>query len=207
MRRELTDDEEQFLETIRTMLLARPRAHADASRENMHRLARLAQAFLASPTSLNNLVGPVCRTGNVCDWLGVSRQAIMKAVRDGRLLGFRTLDRKWVYPAWQFSSAQAYANCVRMLPPVVDILGSRGLNDFDRAKWCFTPNALLAKAAAGSDQPGPQSEWPSPEGWIRNAKPLEDLILAAKKATPAPPDSPQALPTPRLSDIALADLA
>ena len=207
MRRELTDDEEQFLETIRTMLLARPRAHADASRENMHRLARLAQAFLASPTSLNNLVGPVCRTGNVCDWLGVSRQAIMKAVRDGRLLGFRTLDRKWVYPAWQFSSAQAYANCVRMLPPVVDILGSRGLNDFDRAKWCFTPNALLAKAAAGSDQPGPQSEWPSPEGWIRNAKPLEDLILAAKKATPAPPDSPQALPTPRLSDIAPADLA
>lgn len=207
MRRELTDDEEQFLETIRTMLLARPRAHADASRENMHRLARLAQAFLASPTSLNNLVGPVCRTGNVCDWLGVSRQAIMKAVRDGRLLGFRTLDRKWVYPAWQFSSAQAYANCVRMLPPVVDILGSRGLNDFDRAKWCFTPNALLAKAAAGSDQPGPQSEWSSPEGWIRNAKPLEDLILAAKKATPAPPDSPQALPTPRLSDIALADLA
>lgn len=207
MRRELTDDEEQFLETIRTMLLARPRAHADASRENMHRLARLVQAFLASPTSLNNLVGPVCRTGNVCDWLGVSRQAIMKAVRDGRLLGFRTLDRKWVYPAWQFSSAQAYANCVRMLPPVVDILGSRGLNDFDRAKWCFTPNALLAKAAAGSDQPGPQSEWPSPEGWIRNAKPLEDLILAAKKATPAPPDSPQALPTPRLSDIALADLA
>lgn len=207
MRRELTDDEEQFLETIRTMLLARPRAHADASRENMHRLARLAQAFLASPTSLNNLVGPVCRTGNVCDWLGVSRQAIMKAVRDGRLLGFRTLDRKWVYPAWQFSSAQAYANCVRMLPPVVDILGSRGLNDFDRAKWCFTPNALLAKAAAGSDQPGPQSEWPSPEGWIRNAKPLEDLILAAKKASPAPPDSPQALPTPRLSDIALADLA
>ncbi|EFL94107.1 hypothetical protein [Mobiluncus curtisii] len=207
MRRELTDDEEQFLETIRTMLLARPRAHADASRENMHCLARLAQAFLASPTSLNNLVGPVCRTGNVCDWLGVSRQAIMKAVRDGRLLGFRTLDRKWVYPAWQFSSAQAYANCVRMLPPVVDILGSRGLNDFDRAKWCFTPNALLAKAAAGSDQPGPQSEWPSPEGWIRNAKPLEDLILAAKKATPAPPDSPQALPTPRLSDIALADLA
>lgn len=207
MRRELTDDEEQFLETIRTMLLARPRAHADASRENMHRLARLAQAFLASPTSLNNLVGPVCRTGNVCDWLGVSRQAIMKAVRDGRLLGFQTLDRKWVYPAWQFSSAQAYANCVRMLPPVVDILGSRGLNDFDRAKWCFTPNALLAKVAAGSDQPGPQSEWPSPEGWIRNAKPLEDLILAAKKATPAPPDSPQALPTPRLSDIALADLA
>ena len=207
MRRELTDEEEQFLETIRTMLLARPRASADASRENMHRLARFAQAFLAAPTSLNTLVGPVCRTGNVCDWLGVSRQAIMKAVRDGRLLGFRTLDRKWVYPTWQFSSPQAYANCVQMLPPILDILESRGLNDFDRAKWCFAPNALLAKAAAGSDQPGPQTDWPSPEGWIRNDKPLEDLISAAKKATPASPDSPQALPTPRLADIALTDLA
>ena len=93
-----------------------------------------------------------------------------------------------------------------MLPPVVDILDSRGLNDFDRAKWCFAPNALLAKAAADSDQPGPQAEWPSPEGWIRNAKPLEDLVDAAKKAAPARPDSPEALPTPRLADITLTDL-
>ena len=207
MRRELTDEEEQFLETIRTMLLARPRAAAEASRENMHRLARFAQAFLAAPMSLNSLVGPVCRTGNVCDWLGVSRQAIMKAVRDGRLLGFRTLDRKWVYPTWQFSSPQAYANCVRTLPPIVDILDSRGLDDFARAKWCFARNALLAKVAAGSEPPGPQAEWPSPEGWIRNAKPLEDLIDAAKKATPAPPDSGEDLPTPRLADITLTDLA
>ena len=206
MRSELTDEEEQFIQTIRTMLLARPRTSADASRESMHRLAHFAQAFLAAPTSLNSLVGSVCRTGSVCDWLGVSRQAIMKSVRDGRLLGFRTLDRKWVYPTWQFSSPQAYANCVRMLPPVVDILESSGLPDFDRAKWCFAPNAMLAKAAAGSDQPGPRAEWPSPESWIRNAKPLEDLISAAKKATPARPDSPEALPAPRLADIALTDL-
>lgn len=206
MRTELTEEEEEFLASIRAMLLARPRASAQASRDNMHRLARFAEAFLAAPASLNSLVGTVCRTGNVCDWLGVSRQAVMKAVKEGRLLGFRTLDRKWVFPTWQFSSPQAYASCVKMLPPVLDILRSRGLDDFQCAIWFFAPNALLAKVANGTETPGPKVSWPTPEGWVRNAKSLDDLIACAKKAAPLSADSPEAVPVPRLSDVPLTDL-
>lgn len=189
-RTSLTAEEEEFLATLRAMLLARPRSAAAAGREQMRRLARFAEAFLNAPQSLMSMVGTVCRTGAVCSWLGVSRQAVSKAVKTGRLLAFRTLDNRWLYPTWQFSSPIVYARSVEMLPPTLDILASRGLTGLPAAVWFMEGNKTLDSKTS-----------PRPEAWIRNGQEMAKLLRAAKAAK-----APAEMPTPRLADVQVSEI-
>lgn len=183
MRRlNLTSEEEDFLDQIRQVLLERPRASAITA-EQAGRILEHARSVLHTPEAFSGQVGEVCRTGAVCDWLGISRQAVSKAVKDQRILGFQTLDGKWIYPVWQFEAPETYAACVQGLPPVLDVLESRGISGFEAAVWFAASNPTLGHAPFETFQ----TENPA----------VDALIQAAKKAKP--PAKPRLLP--RLSEI------
>ncbi|NMW65752.1 hypothetical protein HHJ78_09565 [Mobiluncus mulieris] len=189
MRREtLTSIESDFLAELRQQLLKRPRAASLTAEQAAHAL-KLTQAILDTPTTLSEQVGAVCRTGAVCDWLGISRQAVHKAVQDQRILGFQTLDNKWIYPVWQFEAPEIYEACIHGLPPVLDVLDSRGVNGIEAAAWFAAPNRALTGTLAGKPPLQAFSWEPEP--------PVSVLVAAAKRATP--PAKPR--PLPRLSEV------
>ncbi|MDD7541955.1 MAG: hypothetical protein SPK50_07145 [Mobiluncus porci] len=144
-----TAEEQTFLDKMRTLLLSQPEDAALTS-DQSHRILRFARHALRPTPALADLAGPTVRTGEVCDWLGVSRQAVAKATREKRILGFQTPDRKWHYPQWQFESPELYAVCVKVLPQVLDVLASRGLTGPDAAMWFLTSRAGGMGAAAGA---------------------------------------------------------
>lgn len=194
MRREtLTSVEADFLEELRQLLLRRPRA-ASLTTEQAARALKLTQAILDTPAAFSDQVGAVCRTGAVCDWLGISRQAVHKAVQEQRILGFQTLDNKWIYPVWQFEAPEIYEACVQGLPPVLDVLDSRGVNGFEAAAWFVAPNRALTGTLAGCPPLQAFSWEPEP--------PVSALVAAAKRAKP--PAKPR--PLPRLSEISAVSI-
>lgn len=188
MRRQtLTIEEETFLDQLRLLLLQRSRSAA-LDTAQAQRLLNLYHCVLNTSPELSAQVGEVCRTGEVCDWLGISRQAVHKAIKDQRLLAFRTLDHKWIYPVWQFEAPEIYAACIHGLPPVLDVLDSRGVRGFEAAIWFVTPNSFFT---------GSLADRPPFQAFHDENPPVDTLVAAAKRAKP--PLKPH--PLPRLSEI------
>ena len=98
-------------------------------------------ATIPTPSPWNETLGPFYGPGKVARVLGgVSRQAI--ADRRGRstLLGLKTADGKWVYPAFQFD---AHHKVLEGLPDVVRCLRSTDLDDWTLASWLMTSRQEL----------------------------------------------------------------
>lgn len=191
-RQILTPEEEAFLGDMRALLLTRPR-QASLAAKQARRVLNFTHDILSGASGLEALTGSLCRTGAVCDWLGVSRQAVFKAAAEGRILGFRTLDKRWVYPMWQFDSPEVYELCVAVLPSVIDVLASRGVVGLEAAVWFMGTNSslngrcpmeALREAALSSD--------PAATSLV-----AAELVAAAKKA--CAPNKPR--PLPRLNEI------
>jgi hypothetical protein len=87
-------------------LIALDYARAGRSVTELGTADELAERMLAvvpTPSPWDEIVGPVYRTAQVATVLGgVSRQAVADRRARGRLLGLRTSDGVWVYPAFQF---------------------------------------------------------------------------------------------------------
>lgn len=101
--RTLSDEESELLAQIRAVILKSPRHEL-----NSHTIAetvRLVSAALHPRDGLAAAVGPLCSTADLSDWLGVSRQAINKAIKEGRILAVRTGRGDWRYPTWQLDNA------------------------------------------------------------------------------------------------------
>lgn len=162
-RATLTKAEEALLESLREALLTRPRA-AEIRDDLAAEMSRLIKAMVAAPPTLVELVGPVCATGQAVAWLGVSRQALNKAVGERRVVAVRSSDGKWFYPTWQFSRTGVGSD---KIAPVLDRLRST-MDEAAAAAWFIHPN--------------PQLDGQTPVEWMAADGSREALYSAAKAA-------------------------
>ena len=182
-RSKLTEVEEDFLGAVRDLLLSGP-AQGFSARQAAE-LRRMIAGVLRPGAEVTQLIGTVCTTGAACAWLGVSRQALAKAVAGRRLIGLKTADGKWVYPTWQFTRAGLTSG---LLGPAWDVLVSQ----FSRAgvvapsvaaaAWFLVPHEVLGVA---------------PSQWVGSRGELAPLLRAARSAV-APAGC---VPLGRLSEL------
>ncbi len=85
---------------------------------------------------------PVWTTLQVAEWLGISRQAVGKQVRAGRILGYRT-GRSILFPAWQFDARR---HIVR--PEIAELLEAVGgwADHRSIANWLSTGSVAGSEA-------------------------------------------------------------
>ncbi|MGI8873076.1 MAG: hypothetical protein ACR2KP_01860 [Egibacteraceae bacterium] len=124
-------------------LIALDYARAGRSVAELGTADELAERMLAvvpTPSPWDEIVGPVYRTAQVAAVLGgVSRQAVADRRARGRLLGLRTSDGVWVYPAFQFTGST-------VLPGLTDLLGcfdGDSVDGWTLTSWLRSPRAGL----------------------------------------------------------------
>lgn len=101
---------------------------------------RMVSAIPRPAHPLDVELGPFYDTAGLCDWWGVSRQALADRVRRGRLLACRTDDGHLVYPALQFSREGA----VRPgLLEVIGVMARANVDGWTAAVWMTTPSPVL----------------------------------------------------------------
>lgn len=107
----------------------------------------LAYPQLANSGRLAERVGPCYRTAQLVRLLPEGEQPITdEAVRarrqSGHLIGLKTRDRRWVYPAWQF---RARPGRLVVRDDVLDLWSLVGTNDdpWSRAAWMAGPRRDL----------------------------------------------------------------
>ncbi|MDO5672267.1 MAG: hypothetical protein Q4G30_05335 [Actinomycetaceae bacterium] len=163
-RRALTKAEQRLVDVL-VDALSRRKAGTPLADSTASELGRLAKAMLGAPPDLVEQVGPVCATGDVTAWLGVSRQALHKALSEYRIVGVKSADKKWFYPTWQFSSGQLSAT---RIAPVLGRL-RKTMSEIEAASWLVSTRSDLDNL--------------TPAQWITSANPLDKLIAAARKET------------------------
>lgn len=124
-------------------LIARDYARAGRSVSELGTADELAERMLAvvpTPSPWDEIVGPVYRTAQVAALLGgVSRQAVADRRARRRLLGLRTSDGVWVYPAFQLSGST-------VLPGLATVLGcfdDDSVDGWTLSSWLRSPRAEL----------------------------------------------------------------
>lgn len=100
-------------------------------------------AALPAPAPWNELVGPFFRTSQVAGMLGVSRQAVDERRRRGTLLGCRTRDEHWVFPAFQFRGRTTRPELVALLRA----FDSPTVDGWTLAAWLTAPHEHLENSS------------------------------------------------------------
>lgn len=135
--RNLTSDEERLVAAIRSRLSEARKTHVDD--EVIDQATRLIATLTRPRASVVDRVGPVCSTADLVDWMGISRQAINKAVKEARILGVRKGSGSWMYPTWQLDSNN---QVLEGLPKVLERL--KGIaNTLDIGEWFVTKHRDL----------------------------------------------------------------
>lgn len=96
-----------------------------------HLADRVVAAAPSQPSPLEGLTGPFYGTAGLRAWLGVTRQALADRVRGKRLLGMRTGDGTWVYPAWQFTDDR------RTIPHLAEVLRALAAGSDEPWTWAL----------------------------------------------------------------------
>lgn len=114
--------------------------------------ARVAASTPLAPSPWEEIAGPFYDTAGLTTWLGISRQALSDRVKHVSILGVRTDDGQWVYPAWQFSADR------RPIPQLAELLRILSSGTDDRWTWLLwlcAPDAYgrlaYERLAAGDD--------------------------------------------------------
>lgn len=102
-------------------------------------------ALATDTTVIGRRIGPIYDTHDLTRWLTapgsepLTPQAVRKRAAKGDLVGFRTDDRQWAFPAWQFDRV------VGMLRPRAEVLAlwrdlphDSWMSDADLAAWMNT---------------------------------------------------------------------
>lgn len=129
-------------------------------------LARRMVAVMPTPSPWGDLLGTFFSPGKVARILGdISRQAVADRRNRGTLLGLKTADGTWVYPAFQFDDNH------RVLPglaAVVRTLRESEIDDWTLASWLMTQQVAL--------------DGRSPIEWLRADLDQEQLSSVAMQA-------------------------
>lgn len=160
-RKTLSEDEERLLEQLRLSLLRTKRR--ELSDRTISEAVRLVTSVTRPQPHLSDQIGPVCSTADLSNLLGVSRQAINKAVQEGRLLAVRTGRGDWRYPTWQIEGA---GGLVANLSAPLQRLHQR-VPSMVAAIWFLTENHLL--------------EGITPAAWLQQHRALPPLLAAAER--------------------------
>lgn len=130
--RRLTTSELDLLDAIKHQLTARPASVVTP--EILDQASHLVRSMTDPRPQLCDLVGPVCTTADVVDWLGISRQGINKAVREDRILAVQSPSTTWFYPTWQLLDDHS------VVPTLSAVLGrfSGRIDRLVAAQWFHT---------------------------------------------------------------------
>ena len=158
--RHLSADEERLLVAVRQRLADAKKTHIDDA--VVEEVTRLVGVLTAPRKSIVDQVGPVCSTADLVDWMGISRQAINKAVKESRILGVRRGHGSWMYPTWQLTSDY---QIIDGLPEVLGRL--EGLTDsLEIGNWFITSHRDL--------------DGLSPSEWLREERDVNQVIRVAE---------------------------
>lgn len=116
-----------------------------AGAEAYHRTpARRLPQRSATTTQWNDVVGPVLLTRQVAERMGWSPEQVDEAQKDRALLGCRTRDGVWVYPAFQFQDV-ASGELVHGVVDVMRVMSSAEVDSWAIASWFVTPLRTLGE--------------------------------------------------------------
>ncbi|MCC3276199.1 hypothetical protein LJ753_09990 [Arthrobacter sp. zg-Y20] len=121
-------------------------ADIDMKTFDSKRLARAMMRLVPLRSStLADRVGPFYDTAAMSEWLGITRQALDKKVKTGKLIGLMTSDRKRFYPEWQFT---AEGELIPYLPEVLAELRNGTSDEWMIALWMRSPKEALKDESA-----------------------------------------------------------
>lgn len=126
------------LEALRPAFEAGPDELADPAA-----MAALMVAALPLPSAASAAVGPVYRSGQVQQLLGVSRQAVHDRTRHHRLLALRTTDHMTVYPARQFARGRVLAGVPEMMAVFATAIDTGDVDAWTVAAWANSTKPAL----------------------------------------------------------------
>ncbi len=158
--RALSLSERELLEAIAQQLLTR--RTSDITSDTISQAAHLVRSMTDPRPQLQDLVGPVCTTADVGEWLGITRQGINKAVREDRILAVQAPSTTWYYPTWQLLDDHS------VIPQMSDVLGRLDgrVDQLCTARWFWTPCAALGDR--------------TPAWWMSNDGDLCAVVRAAE---------------------------
>ncbi|KNA90987.1 Uncharacterised protein [Mycobacteroides abscessus subsp. abscessus] len=141
---DLTDCKQALLDELSRLVDERFAMAEDAGVDaevfaDTQRIATAMAAALPSVTVHDQRVGPFYDTAGLTSWLGVSKQAIAKRVKNNTLIGCQLESGTWVYPTWQFTDA---AKVDQHLLQVWQILREH-TNAWTAVLWMCSPNPAL----------------------------------------------------------------
>ncbi|MDI9587416.1 MAG: hypothetical protein ACOX5I_00830 [Gleimia sp.] len=158
--RHLSADEERLLVAVRKRLADAKKTHINDA--VIEEVTRMISVLTAPRKSVVDEVGPVCSTADLVDWMGISRQAINKAVKECRILGVRRGRGSWMYPTWQLTSDY------QILDGLPEVLGRlEGVTDtFEIGSWFITGHRDL--------------DGLSPAKWLREERDVSQVVRVAE---------------------------
>ena len=109
-------------------------------------------------------VGPVYRPGQVCRFMDISKQALHERTVRRSLLGVRTVEGTWVYPAAQFLRRQPLSG----LREVLAAFGRETTTDLTVAAWLNSPKPILGGKTVYE--------------WLAKGKALDTVVELAGRA-------------------------
>lgn len=90
-------------------------------------------------------VGPVFTAAGLAQWKGVSKEALRKAQKAGRLLGFKSADGVLLYPQFQLNE---YGEYLPHLKEVLAVIDPNRVDDGGSAVWLNRPFPSLGGRTA-----------------------------------------------------------
>jgi hypothetical protein len=170
--RALAKNSRQWVDTVTSKVHERLVEFVEADQSAAAALGdpdRFAERMLASvpePSPWSDVVGPVYSTRGVARVLGgISRQAVAERRSRRRLFGVRTSDGEWVYPAWQFDSAN---RIVTGLPAVLACFEPDTVDGWTLASWLTSERAPLGGASVVE--------------WLQAGRDVEPALVLARDA-------------------------
>lgn len=136
--------------------------------EGLFEIGKRAAQMITAPILWDQRLGPMMDTAQVCELLGVSRQAVAKKVAAGQLLALPA-GRTRRFPTWQFhlgAHTEVRVEVAAILTAFRDTYPD--LRPYQVAAWAMTPQPEL-----GGD---------TPARWLEAARPPESLVTAARRA-------------------------
>lgn len=159
--RRLTPREQALLDSVRQSIASQKKTHI--TDEGIDQACRLISAITAPRASVEQTIGPVCSTADLVDWMGISRQAINKAVKEARILAVRQGRGSWRYPVWQLTrDHQIVGGLADVLPRMHGIIDA-----FDIAQWFMTKHRDLSGL--------------TPAQWLSDGRDVSPLIALAER--------------------------